>query len=63
MDNEMPADPFRDGQPDLTGWAGNLYAWYSALQASGFSEARAFELTDTFLTMQMSSAAQQQAGL
>jgi hypothetical protein len=57
MADEMPADPFHADGPDMTQWAASLYTWYAALQAGGFSEARAFTLTDTFLRMQMMGAA------
>jgi hypothetical protein len=50
----MPPDPFSAaGQPDVSAWTASLYAFYMALQASGFPEPRAFGLTDTFLRMQL----------
>jgi hypothetical protein len=58
----MPPDPFREGQPDMGAWAGQLYGFYSALLSSGFPEQRAFELTDTFLQTSMVNAAAQQPG-
>ena len=56
-ETQLPPDPFSAGQPDVSAWTANLYAWYMSLQASGFGEPRAFGLTDTFLKCQLLGAA------
>ena len=52
-ETQLPPDPFSAGQPDVSAWTASLHAWYVALQASGFTEARAFALTDTMLRCQL----------
>ena len=45
MGDEMPADPFREGQIDWGWLAGQDAAFLSAHVAAGMSEAAALELT------------------
>ena len=48
-DSEMPADPFREGQPDWSGVAASDLAFLSAHLAAGMAEPHALELTKTYL--------------
>jgi len=61
---QLPPDPFSAaGQPDVSAWTANLYAWYMSLLGSGFPEYRAYGLTETFLKCQLlgvAAVAQQQ---
>jgi hypothetical protein len=50
MGDEMPADPFRDGQPEWGPLAANNHAFFVAHLAAGFSEAQALELTARYLS-------------
>ena len=48
--DEMPADPFRDGQIDWSGIAAGNHAFFVAHLAAGFSEQNALELTARYLS-------------
>jgi hypothetical protein len=48
--DEMPADPFREGQLDWGPLAANNFAFFSAHLAAGFSEGQALELTARYLS-------------
>ena len=50
MPDEMPSDPFREGQPDWSGIAANNHAFFVAHLAAGFSEPNALELTSRYLS-------------
>ena len=50
MGDEMPADPFREGQLDWGPLAANNFAFFSSHLAAGFSEAQALELTGRYLS-------------
>ena len=50
MGDEMPADPFREGQLDWGPLAANNFAFFSSHLAAGFSEAQALELTARYLS-------------
>lgn len=50
MGDEMPADPFREGQVDWGPLAANNFAFFSSHLAAGFSEAVALELTARYLS-------------
>jgi hypothetical protein len=52
-DEGMPADPFREGQPDWSGLAACDVAFLSAHLAAGMAEAHAVELTKTYLTFML----------
>lgn len=54
MSDEMPADPFRDGQPEWGPLAANNHAFFVAHLAAGFSEAHALELTARYLSFVVS---------
>ena len=54
MDDAMPADPFREGQPDWNPLAANNHAFFVAHLAAGFSEAHALELTARYLAFALS---------
>jgi hypothetical protein len=54
MGDEMPADPFREGQPDWGPLAANDFAFFSAHMAAGFTEAQALELTSRYLAFALS---------
>lgn len=63
-DEQMPSDPFREGQPDWGPLAANNAAFLSAHIAAGMAEPHALELTKTYLqwwlsVMLATSAAQQ----
>lgn len=55
----LPPDPFID--QDTQNLANGIYAFYSALQASGFTEDRAMYLTGIFVRQMVSNAQQQAA--
>lgn len=64
MPDGMPADPFREDQPDWTWLAGQDTAFFAAHVAAGMAEAHALELTKVNLqfwlgVMLANSAAQQ----
>ena len=48
--DEMPADPFREGQLDWGPMAANNYAFFSSHIAAGFSEGQALDLTGRYLS-------------
>jgi len=48
--DEMPADPFREGQLDWGPLAANNFAFFSAHLAAGFSEGQSLELTARYLS-------------
>lgn len=48
--DDMPSDPFREGQPDFGWLAGNNAAFLAAHVAAGMAEAHAVELTKVYLT-------------
>ena len=50
MGDEMPADPFREGQLDWGPLAANNFAFFSSHLAAGFSEGQALELTARYLS-------------
>jgi len=50
MGDEMPADPFREGQLDWGPLAANNFAFFSSHLAAGFSETLALELTARYLS-------------
>ena len=50
MPDDMPSDPFREGQPDWSGIAANNHAFFVAHLAAGFSEQNALELTSRYLS-------------
>ena len=50
MGDEMPADPFRDSQPEWGALAANNHAFYVAHLAAGFAATEALELTARYLT-------------
>lgn len=50
MGDEMPSDPFRDGQIDWSPLAANNFAFFAAHLAAGFSENHALELTSRYLS-------------
>ena len=54
MDDAMPADPFREGQPEWGPLASNNHAFFVAHLAAGFTEAQAMELTGRYLTFVVS---------
>jgi len=54
MGDEMPADPFREGQPEWGPLAANNHAFFVAHLAAGFSEAHALELTARYLSFVVS---------
>ena len=49
MDNDMPRDPFREGQVDFGPIAANDTAFLSAHVAAGMTEVCALELTKVYL--------------
>lgn len=63
MPDDMPADPFREGQIDWGPLAANNFAFFSSHLASGFSEGQALELTSRYMSFVVgviySQAAQQ----
>ena len=50
----MPADPFRDGQPDWNPLAANNHAFFVAHLAAGFTAAEAMDLTGRYLAFALS---------
>lgn len=65
MGDEMPADPFRDGQVDWGPLASNHFSFFAAHLAAGFTEPQALDLTGRYLgfvltVMVSGQAAQQQ---
>lgn len=67
MPDDMPSDPFREGQVDWGPLAANNYAFFTAHLAAGFSEPNALELTSRYLSFVVSMifashAAQPQPG-
>ena len=64
MGDEMPADPFREGQIDWGWLAGQDAAFFAAHVAAGMSEAVAIELTKThmqfWLGIMLANSAQQE---
>lgn len=48
MGDEMPADPFRDGQMDWGPIAAYSFSFFTAHMAAGFSEMQAIELTGRY---------------
>lgn len=64
-DEGMPADPFREGQPDFSGLAANDASFFSSHVAAGMAPEHALELTKAYMTFMLglilaNSAAQQQ---
>ena len=49
MPDEMPSDPFREGQLDWGWLAGNDVSFFAAHIAAGMAENVALELTRTYL--------------
>jgi len=49
----MPADPFREGQPDWSGLAASDCAFLSAHLAAGMAEMHAVELTKVYLNFML----------
>lgn len=65
-DEGMPADPFREGQPDWSGLAANDASFFSAHVCAGMAPEHALELTKVYLNFMLTvifanQAAQQQA--
>jgi hypothetical protein len=62
--SEMPADPFREGQPDWGFVAANDHSFYVAHVAAGLPDAHALELTKVYLQfmlgVMLANAGQQQ---
>lgn len=54
MGDEMPADPFRDGQPEWGPLASNNHAFFVAHLAAGFTETQSMELTARYLSFVVS---------
>jgi hypothetical protein len=54
MGDEMPADPFREGQPDWGPIAASDFAFFSAHLAAGFTEGQALDLTGRYLSFMVS---------
>ena len=54
MGDEMPADPFRDGQLDWGPLAANNFAFFAAHLAAGFTEQQALDLTGRYLSFVVS---------
>lgn len=48
MGDEMPADPFRDGQMDWGPIAAYSFSFFSAHVAAGFNEMQALDLTGRY---------------
>jgi hypothetical protein len=57
MGDEMPTDPFREGQPDWVPLAANNHAFYLAHVAAGMPDGHALELTKTYLTFMLGMSA------
>lgn len=51
MPEEMPSDPFREGQFDWGPLAANNFAFFSSHVAAGFAETHALELTSRYLNL------------
>jgi len=49
----MPADPFREGQPDWSGLAANDASFFSAHVAAGMPPEHALELTKVYLNFML----------
>lgn len=64
MGDEMPADPFREGQFDWTAFAAGDAAFFHAHMAAGMAEIPALELTKEYmrfwLGVMLAGSAQQQ---
>jgi hypothetical protein len=60
--DEMPADPFREGQLDWGPLAANNFAFFSSHLAAGFSEGQAIELTARYLSFVVGVIYASQAG-
>lgn len=58
-DEAMPADPFREGQPDFGQLAALNFGFWSAHVAAGFKEDAAMQLTTAYMSMLVASAAAQ----
>lgn len=61
MPDDMPSDPFREGQIDWGPFAANNFAFFSSHLAAGFSETQALELTTRYMSFVVSAIFANQA--